>query len=96
MRLLYGANYIAGAPMFPYSCAVAIFASLLNLELNCFVGMGKERRMLVHLSIALAGLLLLSAVFHASVPALLTVLAAVLGILVAIELPACLRGQAIP
>ena len=51
--------------------------------------------MLVHLSIALAGLMLLSAVFHASVPALLAVLAAVLGILVAIELPACLRGQAI-
>lgn len=96
IRLLYGANYIEAAPLVPYSCAVAIFASLLNLELNCFVGMGKERRMLVHLSIALAGLMLLSAVCHTSVPALLAVLAAVLGILVAIELPACLRGQTIP
>ena len=93
IRLLYGANYLPAVSYVPYSCVVAIFVSLLNLELNCFIGLGKERRMLVHLATALV-LLLLSVfvLFHQSIHTLLSVLVIVLGVLVLIELPVCLRG----
>ena len=96
IQLLYGENYLPAVPYVPYSCVVAIFASLLNLELNCFIGLGKERRMLIHLAAALVILLLAVFLFHQSIPTLLVILAAILGALVLIELPVCWRGRIDP
>lgn len=93
ITLLYGSRYLEAVRLMPYSCAAAVAASLVNLELSYLVGIGKERRMAAHLAAALAVLAAGSALCHSSVEQLLIWLVAVLLAVFLIEFPVCIKSK---
>lgn len=93
ITLVYGARYLPAVAFVPYSCLAAALVSLLNLELNYFIGIGAEKRITCHLAIALLCMVIGLGLFHQTVQQILLVLIVVLlGIFLA-ELPACLRQR---
>lgn len=89
ISLVYGERYIPAVIFVPYSCLAATLVSLLNLELNYFIGIGREKRITCHMVIALLMLFVGVALFHQTVQQILVVLIAVLMGLFFLELPAC-------
>lgn len=91
IQLLYGDKFLSAIPFIPFSCGVAVIVSLLNIELNYLIGVGRERIAFQHFSGAF--LTLCAAVFlvHATIPILLSIIFIVLFVFFLLELPQCLH-----
>lgn len=90
IKLLYGEKYLAAAVYMPLSCGVSVLVSLVNLELNYFIGMGREKKAFVDLTAALAVLAALVWWHHGSVQTVLAEILCVLAALFLYELRVCL------
>lgn len=93
IKLLYGEKYLAAAVYMPLSCGVSVLVSLVNLELNYFIGMGREKKAFVDLTAALAVLAALVWWHHGSVQTVLAEILCILAALFLYELRTCLGGR---
>lgn len=86
IRLLYGEKYLYAIQYLFLSCAVAVVFSLINLELNYFVGVGKTKKILIDFLISLTILSVLMVCHHSSTMEILINILIVLTSLFAYEL----------
>lgn len=91
IRHLYGQQYLSAVPYVPFSCGVAVAVSLVNLELNYFIGIGQEKKVCRDLLVSLLVLIGLVQWRHGSVQVILVQLFCVLTGLFFYELRNCLR-----
>lgn len=95
IQLIYGEKFLPATAYMPFSCAVSVIVSLVNLELIYFIGVGLEKKIFKDLFVALVVLVILVLWQHGSVQIVLLEISCVLAVLCFVELKNCLREDPI-
>lgn len=94
IKLIYGERYLPAIRYIPFSCGIAVIISLLDLELNYLIGIGREKKISIDQAIALVALALLLLWRHSNSEEILGNLVCVLTGLFLCELPVCIKKTA--
>ena len=91
VQLLYGEKFVSAAVYLPLSSAAAVTFSLINLELNYYIGIGRGKKIFVDFVVSVGLLAILTVWRHANITEILLNIVLVLLLLFGYELIGCLK-----